>query len=392
MKRFWNWLLSLFKKPVSATVLTLVPAAIAPAPKKTRARSEVTKKTLKGLLDNIEDTFHSYTLPFSKYSWIPKNTATGLRKLGVHVVHNDLWRLDDTVVNEAALAKMPGIFCVNFGFAKYDSPKALHACAIYGVKVFKLPSFVSKHNGTHYQFGLALRQGRNSCNDTEKDLVWLYGYITVTSKGALIIHEEMKPRTHIVPIKNAATRRAVGSKVLHYHNKEWGKAAIADWCVPAEQLSVAESVVTGDYVCKLEFATAINWWVKRNENWSVAVTHKGDRVTFAVPKEHTSKYFKDRVKVTTANGNTRPIVHYVKEFERANGSVVKDHIRGLADFDWHGYMCHVTAPKFNGQLSSEFEMSSEEFDEDEGIPRSAGMVDISKIGSVLAELENRKTA
>jgi hypothetical protein len=54
----------------------------------------------------------------------------------------------------------------------------------------------------------------------------------------------------------------------------------------------------------------------------------------------------------------------VREHTRSNGTVVKEHIRGLREFDWKGYHCVVTAPKFNGHLFTQMPIDPVEVDKD----------------------------
>jgi len=133
----------------------------------------------------------------------------------------------------------------------------------------------------------------------------------------------------------------------------------------------------------------MNWWISREENWSVAVKKAGERITFAIPKKLTAQFFKDRIKVTNDAGSTKRIIHHVREHEREVGegkTTVKEHIRGLANFDWKGYDCRVTAPKFNGFLSSDWILEGQVFDDVDSIPQK-GWIGESKMGAILADME-----
>ena len=111
-----------------------------------------------------------------------------------------------------------------------------------------------------------------------------------------------------------------------------------------------------------------NWWVDRDLRWNVSV-HKGqDRVTFGVEQENTKTYFANREKMVLASdGKAKRIIHYVREHERVTPTkvtMVKEHIRGIREFNWNGYHCVVTAPKFHlTRLASEFEMEGEDEDD-----------------------------
>ena len=122
----------------------------------------------------------------------------------------------------------------------------------------------------------------------------------------------------------------------------------------------------------------------------MAVSHKGERLTFVVPKEATKKYFAGRDKsAKTATGRTKKIVHYVQEHNRViNGkaTVVKEHIRGLSVFDWNGYKCVVTAPEFHFAASIEFGIAPTEVDEKDFL--TGEYMGMSKLGHLLAQRED----
>lgn len=91
---------------------------------------------------------------------------------------------------------------------------------------------------------------------------------------------------------------------------------------------------------------------------------------------------------------TKRIIHYVSAHERETSegkTTVKEHIRGLAEFDWKGYDCRVTAPKFNGSLSTNFTIAARAFDEDEELPKK-GWIDMPEVGSILADIEEGRRA
>ena len=149
----------------------------------------------------------------------------------------------------------------------------------------------------------------------------------------------------------------------------------------------------GEHNLKQIFLNLFEWWIKRHERWNVTVKKNGDRVTFCVNKDLTKKYFADRDKsIKTPSGQTKRIIHFVKEHERKYGDkirTVKEHIRGLNKFTWKGYQCIVSAPEFGMHISSamfdlvpDVELSDGEVKE--------GFVSISKVGLMLAQDEERR--
>ena len=141
---------------------------------------------------------------------------------------------------------------------------------------------------------------------------------------------------------------------------------------------------------KNSFRACFNWWINRQERWSVAVKKGGDRVTFSVDKSLTKKYFADRDKtVKTVNGQTKKIIHYVRGHDRnQNGKItkVKEHIRGLNSFIWKSYNCLVTAPEFQTLPTAQFDVAPEEKEEWE-----RGYISASKVGKLLSDTEERRS-
>ncbi len=364
------------------------PQATVAKPKKQRAPRAKELASMGDLLASLDETFAALRLPFGKLSWVPRKRVVGLRKMGVHVVHpayHDTVLMSSTTVPATRI--LPAMLCVSFGWSRRDNNDGIYPAVLFAMKENKLPAEVSKCAGQHYLFGVGFKLGATSENDSNKELFWLAGYMTARADGSLYLHQELKPRQHTIKVANPATRRAVG-KTMTYTTKAWGKASLA-------QLYDEAARTEGESICVNEFAAAMNWWLAREENWSVAVKKDGERITFAIPKELTARFFKDRIKVTNERGATKRIIHHVSAHERATAegkTTVKEHIRGLAEFDWKGYDCRVTAPKFNGVLSSEFTLAGEVFDDDEPLPPT-GWVDMSKVGAMLADVEEgRKIA
>jgi hypothetical protein len=133
----------------------------------------------------------------------------------------------------------------------------------------------------------------------------------------------------------------------------------------------------------------VDWWQGRTERWSVAVKKSGDRITFAVDKSLTKKYFADRDKtIKTISGRNKKIVHYVKEHQRNyDGKIttVKEHIRGVNKFTWKGYDCLVTAPEFQSLVTAQFNAGAYEVEEE-----TQEYVSASKVGHILALEEDRR--
>lgn len=154
------------------------------------------------------------------------------------------------------------------------------------------------------------------------------------------------------------------------------------------------SASDGEQLVRKWFVKAVLAWQRREENWSVGVKKDSVRATFSVPKELTKTFFADRIKIVGPTGATRKIVHYVHEHERVTATgttTVKEHIRGLSEFAWNGYKCRVTAPKFNGRLSTEFDIPCEESEDEDDAPTPKGLMDVEELAEQLAAIEEGAT-
>jgi len=385
MKLWWGsikqWVLNLF---------TDKKETIQPEPtKKTRRKKAKELATLGTLLDTLDDSFSTLSLPHSEISTVHKNTAIGLRKMWVHVPHppKEEWIKLPLIPMDKAL---PAMFCVHSGFRPEDEPKnALLPVFIFGVRHKKLTCYLDKAVGVHYEFGAAFR-ATSTATSTTKKLFWAHGWMTVAKDGKVHLHKELQATACRVPSRNPVSRHNKG-RAISYYKKEWQKP----WLQTSLDEAILEKGIPNDgmfggQALKMEFANALVWWMERDSRWSVSVKRNGERVTFGVPKELTSRFFKDRDKtVKTASGATKRIIHFVREHDRDVGSKVvsvKEHIRGEADFVWNKYVCHVTAPGFNGKLSTKFTHGAEEETE---ILNTKDTIDISKVGKLMADVEDR---
>lgn len=400
LKAIWVWIVSLFAikqaveriqeqeiKPEAQPEIKPEPetesakdepnTAMAPTPRR-RGKTRDQIKSLGQLLDSMDEVFRLYAIPYSKYSWITRSESTGLRKLGAHIQYSNTELTNARVVPTKGL---PGMFIVSAGWSRFDGENTVYPAMMFGIKVRSLPTDVDKHKGVaHYKFGAGYRMGIDSVNDPNRELFWVAGYMTVNDDGTLYLHDERNTELKVIRVKSASQRRIVGSKVT-VPVRRWMPASIARaWVDETHPLHVMrEMAIT-------EFALSVNWWMKRDERWNVIVKKDGERVTFGIEKKLTKDVFRDRIKIKTPSGATKPIFHYVSAHSRVNGAEVREHVRGLDEFNWKGYGCKITAPKL-GNVTTQFELSSIEFDSAE-IP--SGFIDVSKVGQILAEFEEQK--
>jgi hypothetical protein len=329
-------------------------------------KAEKFPKTLSDLLDNIEATFDTYKLKLSPNSWLSRDECIGLRKLGAHIptegiVHDrdsvHAYKQEKTLIDTK---QKPSLFLISTGNNTNRNGALKY---MFGIKHKKLPWQIKKVDGTPYAFGMAHKY--------EKELFWIHGWIVITPDNNIVLCDELRHEPVRLPDGKGYVRKKFGIPEL------------------------AEGLATGEFakdeMVKAAFVFSFNYWVKRKDRWSVAVSHKGERLTFGVPKEATKKYFAGRDKsAKTATGRTKKIVHYVQEHNRViNGkaTVVKEHVRGLSVFDWNGYKCVVTAPEFHFAASIEFDITpTVEGDDVDQFPKD--YIGMSKLGHLLAQRED----
>jgi hypothetical protein len=354
VRKFLSKLFNRFRPPA---VIPQVPKT--ELPRKQRTYNKEKTKTFSDLLDNLEYTFDSVKLPTMKESWLERDSVVGLKKLGVHVPNPWNLHTNNADVKVDVTKPLPAIMCISTATVNtVNTKKYMHPKIIFAVKLKKLPWQVARKTGTPYQFGMAF--------DIEEKLFWIHMYITVNkSTGEIQFCDELKVTAHKI------------NREKTFYNKAWGTSSYLE--------DAMRTVEERKHIAKNTFVSMHDWWSERDARWNVVVKKNGDRVTFGVDNSQTPYYFKDRDKsIKTATGQTKKIVHYVKEHDRKvndKTTVVKEHIRGLQEFNWASYHCQVVSPKFQAQTSATFTVPG---DDDLG---SSNVIYLSKVGKMLADAE-----
>jgi hypothetical protein len=329
------------------------------------------------LLDHLEHTFESVKLPTMHESWLNKDSVIGLKKLGVHVPNP--WVLDLTGDKQVVdvTKPIPAMMCISHASEKtINTANTFYTKMCFAIKMKKLPWHVEYHSGTPFQFGMAF--------DVEGKMFWVHMYLTVNrTTGQINFCNELKVRTHVIPARSSHSRKANG-KATVFHTRAWGTSTYFE--------DDRRTVDEGKRIAQNLFIGMHEWWSERDNRWNVVVKKNGDRVTFGVNNDQTPYYFKDRDKsIRTPSGQAKKIVHYVKEHERKYSektTIVKEHIRGLQEFDWAGYQCKVISPKLQAKTSSQFTVPTEDAED----IKDSKIVYMSRVGKVLADFEERKKA
>ncbi len=371
------------------------PADVTPIkPRKQRTKSDV-PETLSELLDHLQITFDALRLPDDIY-FLERADRKALRNLGVHVPSPWLFKVssDDDDLKIDTTKPMPNIMCVSLPDDRKESgfmfPKF-----VFAIKLPSLPAGVAMKAGVPYIFGYAM-----TCMDSglKDNLLWGKCFITINkTTGAISFCDEFQLQDVWVPLKNPIDRKIFGRqrKIV---SRGWNRPLLFMERVYLSENGEMKRWAACNYnETKIQEKNVIvnmfDIWRSRDSRWSVAVKHGKNRVTFGIAPEHTKKYFADRDKsIKAKDGRAKRIIHYVRPHTRTypSGKVaqVKEHIRGIAFFNWQGYECAVTAPRFNGMVTALFD-SDPEWCDGEVVP--SGMIDSASLGRHLADAEMPQT-
>ena len=343
--------------------------------KKSHTQVQPDMKTFSALLNGLEDSFHSLKIPTISGSWLAKKDVNAIKKLGVYIPTKEgiVWHKNPTIPPVTSLPMIASALTVHSSndIAGHFSPRFS-----FCIKAAKLPSGVEPIKGVPYQFGMCFY-----INETESGkgmppkTFWMWCWIVVKSDGAIHIPQELRMLTNRIKHK---ARGVHGSSTVY--NRQW--------MLPS--LAIAEHGRDQDaheQLMACTFEQLIIWWTKRKEQWSVGVRKNGNRATFSIEKEQTASYFADRDTVVNVDGKPKKIIHFVRQHTRSNGSEVKEHVRGLREFDWKGYQCTVTAPNLNGAIVTDAPLDPVELDKNESMD---GYLTNLEAASILANAEDAK--
>jgi hypothetical protein len=363
-------ILDLFKKPelikpVDEGVEVAVEIHAASDTKKLDEKEDF-PETLGELLDHLDFTFNAYNMRSFGTSWLDADSRNGLKKLGAHVPNpwQHIWYADVSELKVNVSKGMPAIIFISTPHKKQKTRVAPSYC--FAIKHSKLPWHVEQKKGVPYQFGMAYADNK---------LFWQCSWLVVKSDGSFDFCKE-----HIHKPVN----------IIHkgHHKGVYMKPVFKETTMIEDY---NEEKRNGEEIMKNAFKASFDWWVNRDERWSVAVRKGNERVTFCVDKSLTKKYFADRDKTAvTLTGQKKKIIHYVKAHERnyedGKKSVVKEHIRGVNTFDWKAYRCVVSAPEFGMTLTSSFNLASVSNSDEKFTEK---LIPFSKVGTYLASFEER---
>lgn len=150
-----------------------------------------------------------------------------------------------------------------------------------------------------------------------------------------------KTRTLAASIKG--TRKAKGSPPT----QRWGVPTVL------KEFAIEHST-SPTRICEVFFATAALAADRADQGLLVRARKDGVCAAFSIDLLRTPYFFKDRIKIKTPSGRTKPIFHIVRTHPRKNSKFVNTHFRGLRRFNWLGYRVTVSMPGFHHRAQTEF--------------------------------------
>jgi len=372
-----NWINKLFNREAPAP--SKIDRQESDTPKVKRTYNKQKRQDFNDLLEHLDTTFEKIKLPTMNESWLDRDSIVGLKKLGVHVPNpwELRWTKNKDEIKLDVSKPLPAIMCVSAcmvaASTDLDGKKWFNPQIMFAIKHKKLPWNVAYQPGVPYLFGLAFT--------VEGKLFWMHMYMTVNRKtGAMLVCDELRAVQNVIPMKSSASKRAVGRTQV-VKRTTW---------MPPSFLEEESRTMEDSKLGMLNLMRGMHeWWVGRDERWNIVVKKNADRITFGIDDDTTPYYFRNRNKTVTENGVTKRIVHYVKEHKRVvdtKTTTVKEHIRGLREFDWMGYNCKVISPRLEQRTSSTFVMPADDVAYDR-----TDTVYLSKLGKMLADVEERKS-
>jgi len=239
----------------------------------------------------------------------------------------------------------------------------------------RMVSGVQFTNGDMYECILFYREKKS-----DKIICGMPFYMAIDAVGDLSIMRVLKQVPSLLPSKK--TRYLKGqvqglrkqSHSLNGHTiQRWGMPWYLQEMSKDHKLSpkkIAEILFITTAAFSETSANGLLIRAKKNEICSA----------FAIDLLRTPYFFKDRIKVKTPSGNTKPIFHIVRTHPRKGSKLVKTHFRGLRRFKWHDHDVTISMPGYHhAPVLSHFDATAYRFNDPLADPDT--MDDLKKVGA-----------
>jgi hypothetical protein len=352
---------------------------------KTATQKPKDTKTFSELLENLEDSFTSIAIPPFKGNWLSRRDISALHKLGIYVPHPWLFDRDGRKVSGKVYPTMASVHMIP---SRFDTKEKAHARFAFAIKETRLPINVEQIKGVaYYRFGICVNLTEKERDDASPmRSFWCWCWISVLGDGTVACPKELRQQSNLAYSRRVSPgdNRISGARRVSWVSREWRRPTL----MTADQ-ETHDGGGGWEQHMIATFCQLINWWTSRADRWSVAVKKDSKRITFSVGQDQTAAYFADRDKtIKAADGTAKKIIHYVRPHTRENGANVREHVRGLREFDWLGYHCLVTAPGFTGRvLTASFDLLGTKTKP----PNAPDMLDAVQVASLLSSEEDRDT-
>lgn len=346
-----------------------------PRPKRTATQTKPDAETLSDLLDGLEDSFQSLVIPEIKRNWLTKSDVRAIHKIGIYIPSPWFMENPENPSIPAGM-QLPMAASALMIQSSGDTDEWLHPRFAFLLKESKLPHTVEQVRGIPFKFGYCVQlRPTEKRDEKESGMFWMWAWVVVTPDRRIVIPSELRTIT-----RQIFHGKKSGSRGVDYvHMRQWQRPQLI-------QPHDGHTTQHLQNILILMFRQLVVWWMTREERWSVSVRREAKRITFSIAKEHTAAYFADRDKQVTADGQTKKIVHYVRAHTRANGSHVKEHVRGLREFQWRNFECKVVAPRLSGALFTDAPLSP--IDVPESMLKTSKDLTTEQAAELLANVED----
>ena len=371
MKRIWVWLKSWFVTEIKET---------RPAKRKTQQKEHLGVHYYMGdLLGSLDDYFNVMAL----MKKIAPEEYNYFNKIGMPVADMKNMFFDIDYNPHMRKGEYPSYFGMHFNLGQiarrggevfYLDPETgeelIHPAIMTFQKVRYIPN-VQFSNATIYKATTWLDDSHSKHNQ----IIGVPWHFAIDDDANIEILKE-----HVTSWQYPKKRKG----------KNWGKIPVQRWRAPRVLTFLQEDLErrSGEKLTLVElierhFNVAHNLWMQSHAGLKIMVS-KGDlKATFTIDMLRTPYFFKDRIKVKTESGRTKPIFHIVRTHQRKNqkDSFVRSHFRGLRKFEWEGYDVRIVLPSrslFGMKFTSYFE-------DDPQCPDINDSMDLSEVGKTVGK-------